>query len=83
MLLKKAQDQLNYLSKTHQFDILKKINKLLEDIKLHPYSGLGKPEALKFELSGYLSRRITMEYRLVYKIEEDAIIIVASCLFHY
>ncbi len=49
--------------------MLKKVNSLLEEILDTPFSGVGKPEALKHELSGYWSRRITAEHRLVYKIE--------------
>jgi toxin YoeB len=53
--------------------IIKKIRALLKDIKRTPYKGLGKPEPLKHNLSGYWSRHITEEHRLVYKIENDAI----------
>ena len=67
----------------HDKVILNKILKLIEDIKLHPHTGLGKPEALKNNLSGHWSRRITKEHRLVYKIDGDTIVIVASCRFHY
>ena len=69
--------------KKHDKNILCKIIELLENIKLHPYSGLGKPEPLKHQLSEYWSRRITKEHRLVYKIEGDVIIIIASCRSHY
>jgi len=62
--------------------VLKKIKSLLKDIERTPYDGLGKPEALKHNLSGYWSRRITDEHRLVYKVENDTIIIV-SCKYHY
>jgi toxin YoeB len=62
--------------------IVKKINKLVEDIKRNPFTGIGKPEQLKHELSSFLSRRITEEHRLVYKVEDDIIIIV-SCRYHY
>ena len=55
----------------------KKINELIKDIMKTPYSGLGKPEALKFDLSGYWSRRIDMEHRLVYKVIDDEILIYA------
>ena len=52
--------------------IVKRINLLLEDIKRNPYdsNGIGKPERLKENYSGYFSRRITSEHRLVYKILE-------------
>ena len=64
--------------------ILKRINLLLEDIKRNPYDkdGIGKPERLKDNFSGYFSRRITAEHRLVYKIF-DELIIVAQCRYHY
>jgi toxin YoeB len=64
--------------------ILKRINKLIEDIKRNPYdeNGLGKPERLKGNLQGYFSRRITAEHRLVYTIKEDLIVIV-QCRYHY
>ncbi|MEY3222265.1 MAG: hypothetical protein RLZZ203_1121, partial [Cyanobacteriota bacterium] len=50
----------------------------IKDIQREPFSGIGKPERLKYELQGYWSRRITNEHRLVYKIEEDLLIIL-SC----
>ena len=63
--------------------LYEKTKQIIDDIKLHPYSGIGKPEALKFELSGFWSRRISKEHRLVYKIEGNVIIVIASCRFHY
>ena len=64
--------------------ILKRINLLIKDIKRNPNDkdGLGKPEKLKGNFSGYYSRRITAEHRLVYKILDD-LIIIAQCRFHY
>lgn len=62
--------------------MIKRINELLKDIGRTPFSGMGKPEPLKFNLSGYWSRRIDNEHRLVYKIENDCIIIL-SCRYHY
>lgn len=62
--------------------ILKKINELIKDIQRTPFEGLGKPEALKFTLSGYWSRRINTEHRLVYKLDNDSIIII-QCKYHY
>jgi toxin YoeB len=62
--------------------MLKKINELIKDIQKTPFEGLGKPEALKFSLSGYWSRRINHEHRLVYKIDNDSIIII-QCKYHY
>ncbi|MDR3161452.1 MAG: Txe/YoeB family addiction module toxin [Spirochaetaceae bacterium] len=62
--------------------IAKKIMTLIKDIARTPYTGLGKPEPLKYELSGYWSREITREHRLVYKVEHETIEIL-SCKFHY
>ncbi len=61
---------------------LKRINLLIKDIKRQPLSGLGDPEPLKHNWSGYFSRRIDREHRLVYKVTEEAIII-AQCRYHY
>lgn len=59
-----------------------KILKLVEDISRNPFEGLGKPEPLKFALSGCWSRRIDQEHRLVYSVENEKIRIL-SCRFHY
>lgn len=53
--------------------ILKKINSLIQDIEKNGHSGIGKPEALKNDLSGFWSRRITDEHRLVYSIQKTLI----------
>ena len=62
--------------------LLKKINDLIKDIQRNRNEGLGKPEPLKHELGGYLSRRIDDKNRLVYKITDTEIIIIA-CSNHY
>ena len=61
---------------------LKKINSLIEDICRNGNSGIGKPEPLTGDLSGYWSRRINDKDRLVYKIDEYNVYIL-SCIFHY
>ena len=61
---------------------LKRINKLIKDIQRNKHEGLGKPEALKHNLSGFWSRRITNEHRIVYKIENNSILI-AQLRYHY
>jgi len=61
---------------------LRKINDLIRDIQRSPFEGLGKPEALRFELSGSWSRRIDQEHRLVYRVEGDDLHILA-CRYHY
>jgi toxin YoeB len=67
-----------------QFDkkILKRINELLRDISRNPYEGIGKPEPLKHALSGFWSRRITDEHRLIYRVEGD-VLKVAQARYHY
>lgn len=62
--------------------ILKRINELLRDIARTPHSGIGKPEPLKHALSGFWSRRITDEHRLVYRVSGDTIQ-VAQARYHY
>jgi toxin YoeB len=59
-----------------------KINSLLKDILRHPFTGIGKPEPLKYKNEKYWSRRITDEHRLVYQVLDDMIIVV-SCKDHY
>ena len=61
---------------------IRKINNLIKSIDRTPFEGLGKPEALRNDLSGYWLRRITQEHRLVYRIKDDEIQIL-SCLYHY
>ena len=56
---------------------LKRINQLIRDIQRNPFEGIGKPEPLKGNLSGWWSRRIDDANRLVYHIQEDAVIIIA------
>jgi len=64
--------------------IYKKILSLIKDIKRDPYNGIGKPEPLKHDLSGFWSRHITEEHRLVYQVsEDDSMIIIVSCKKHY
>ena len=62
--------------------ILQRINRLIKDIKRNPFEGIGKPEPLKHALSGYWSRRINDEHRIVYKASSDAILI-AQLRHHY
>ena len=61
---------------------LKRINLLIREIQCTPCVGIGKPEPLKHGLSGYWSRRITDEHRIVYKSEEDAVL-MAQLRYHY
>jgi toxin YoeB len=61
---------------------LKRINLLIKAIQRDPFDGLGKPEPLKHNLSGFWSRRVTAEHRLVYGIENDEVQIL-MCRYHY
>lgn len=61
---------------------LHRINKLITDVMRSPFEGIGKPEALKENLSGFWSRRIDDTHRLVYAVEDSAITII-SCRYHY
>jgi toxin YoeB len=76
-----AFEDFNGWSKTNR-KIYDRIVQLIKDIDRSPFHGIGKPEPLKFELSGYWSRRINDEHRLVYKVTDDSIIII-SCKYHY
>lgn len=69
-----------FLDKDKQLS--KRIRELLKDILRHPEEGIGKPERLKFQLTGCWSRRINKEHRLVYQIEKDTITVI-SCRYHY
>lgn len=62
--------------------ILRKINQLIKDIQRQPFTGIGKPEPLKHDLSGYWSRRIDDAHRLVYRVEDD-VLTIAQCRGHY
>lgn len=62
--------------------ILRMINELIKDIRRTPFDGIGKPEPLKYDLSGLWSRRIDREHRLVYKVESRELFIYSS-KFHY
>jgi toxin YoeB len=62
--------------------ILQRINTLIKEIQCTPFEGIGKPEPLKHSLSGYWSRRITDEHRIVYKAETDSLFL-AQLRYHY
>lgn len=62
--------------------ILQRVNELIKDAQRNPFTGLGKPQALRNNLSGWWSRRITQEHRLIYKVENECLPIM-QCRFHY
>lgn len=77
-----AEEDLNFWKRTKNELILKKIRALLENILKTPYSGIGKPEPLKYELTGKWSRRITKSDRLIYQIVDNKLY-VYSLKGHY
>lgn len=77
----KAKEDREYWE-NHDKNILKRIDKLIANIQSHPFTGIGKPEPLKFHYNGYWSRRINQEHRLVYKVVNQRIYI-AQCRYHY
>jgi toxin YoeB len=62
--------------------MLRRVNALIRDIQRDPFEGIGKPEPLKFNFSGYWSRRIDEEHRVVYKVIDDEVIL-AQLRGHY
>lgn len=62
--------------------MVERINKLIKEVQREPFEGIGKPEPLKHALAGYWSRRITDEHRMVYRIEDDSMLI-AQLRYHY
>ncbi len=62
--------------------VLARVNELIRDTLRSPFSGIGKPEPLKSNLKGWWSRRITQEHRLIYRMENEVLIIM-QCRFHY
>lgn len=66
----------------HDRKMVERINRLIRDVEREPFAGVGKPEPLKHALSGYWSRRIDDEHRMVYRVEGQALFI-AQLRFHY
>lgn len=62
--------------------LLKRVNALIKDIMRNPFDGIGDPEPLKHNWSGYWSRRINRKHRIVYKVE-DSTLVIAQCRYHY
>lgn len=78
---KNAWEDYLYWQKTDK-KILSKINQLIKECTRTPFKGSGKPEGLKGQLSGYWSRRITQEHRLVYRVSEKGVHVI-QCRKHY
>lgn len=83
-LTDQARKEYLYFSKSGNKAAIVKISALLEDIAKHPYTGIGKPEPLKYELAGKWSRRINSEHRIIYSVHDDLIeVYVLSMRYHY
>ena len=83
-LSEQARKEYLYFSQSGNKAILNKVAALLNDIAEHPYTGLGKPEPLKYDLSGKWSRRINEEHRIVYSVNDDRVEIdILSMRYHY
>lgn len=81
-----AKKDLDFWIKSGNKGVLKKITILIEDIQLHPFEGIGKPEQLKYQLADRWSRRIDREHRIVYRITEEnnlEILNILSLKGHY
>ncbi len=77
-----AHEDIRYWKKSGNIKIQERITALIEDIKLHPFAGIGKPEPLKYELSGKRSRRIDRENRVIYAVK-DNMLYVYTLKGHY
>jgi toxin YoeB len=76
----KAKADLNFWVKSGNKSILNKIYSLIENIQLHPFEGIGKPEQLKHQLTGKWSRRINKEHRIIYQVTEENTIEILDIL---
>ena len=74
----KADEDIAFHKKAGNKVILKKLLTLLEELVEHPFTGTGKPEPLKYNLSGMWSRRISREHRLIYEVEENTVFILSA-----
>lgn len=80
--LGEAKEDLDFWRKKDKV-IAKRIELLISSIAIDPESGIGKPEKLKHKFTGYLSRRINLEHRLIYKASPDGRVWIVSCKGHY
>jgi toxin YoeB len=76
----KAQKDREFWKKSGNKAVMNKITALIKDIQLHPFEGIGKPEPLKYQLSGKWSRRINHEHRIIYQVTEQNTIEILDIL---
>ncbi len=81
-LTETAKKEISFFLKAGQKDVLKKIERLFAEIEKTPFAGTGKPEALKYNLSGMWSRRINQEHRIIYEVAAD-VVLIHSVRGHY
>lgn len=83
-ILPQADKDIRSYQKAGNKKAIKKIHTILNELQVHPSTGTGQPEKLKYELTGYWSRRIDKKNRLTYRIEEDIItVVIVSAMGHY
>lgn len=83
-LTKKALADIAKHKKSGNKAVERKIKEILEELKVHPYTGTGQPEALKYNLTGFWSRRINQKDRMIYSVNENMVIVeVISAMGHY
>ena len=83
-LTEAAFNDIEYLRKVGQFAAIRKINALIDQLKLHPFTGTGNPEPLMGDKKGQWSRRVTGKHRLTYSVNDEKItVIVISAYGHY
>lgn len=79
-----ALEDIAYWKKSRNKDLMNKITSLLRDMEEHPFTGIGKPEPLRGNLSGCWSRRINSQHRIIYSVHDDLIeIFILSMRYHY
>lgn len=78
-----AEEDIAFHKKAGNKAVINKLIVLLREISEHPHTGTGKPEALKYDLAGYWSRRINKEHRLVYQVLQDDVVVIHSAKGHY
>jgi toxin YoeB len=84
IIKKTAEKDLAKHKKSGNLKSLVKISKIIKELQLHPYKGIGKPEQLKHNLASYWSRRINKKDRLVYQVEESIVTVyIVSAMGHY
>jgi len=82
---KQAEKDFAKIYKSGQKSVIKKLETIIKELQTHPSKGIGNPEQLKHELSGYWSRRLNKKDRLVYQIieEQDKMVVIIAALGHY